>query len=114
MEKSIEVNEIQEIKDEHTQVGIVGANEVEQGECFVTLCEYQESLLQEQREMIGSLEAHCDQVGPVGPNGVERVSDVNGYTRSLGGMETPGFLELTRIPDVIGYTRSLGGRDFLS
>jgi len=29
------------------------------------------------------------------------VSDVNGYTWSLGGMETPGFLVVTRIPDVI-------------
>jgi len=26
---------------------------------------------------------------------------VNGYTQSLGGMETPGFLELTRFPSVI-------------
>ena len=51
--------------------------------------------------MVGSLEVDCDQVGPVGPNEVERVSDVTGYTWSLGGMETPGFLELTRIPDVI-------------
>jgi len=29
------------------------------------------------------------------------MSAVNGHTRSLGGMETPGFLVVTRIPDVI-------------
>jgi len=55
----------------------------------------QDGLLKEQREKIRSLEADRDEVSPVGPNEVERVGDVNGYTRSLGGMETPGFLELT-------------------
>ena len=51
--------------------------------------------------MVSSLEADRDEVSPVGPNEVKRVSDVNGYTQSLGGMETPGFLVVPRIPDVI-------------
>ena len=51
--------------------------------------------------MISSLEADRDQVSPVGPCEVERVYDVNGYTRSLGGMQTPGFIVVTQIPDVI-------------
>jgi len=90
-----------ETKDEHTHVELVRDNEVEHGECFVTRCEHQDSLLQGQREMVSSLEADRDEVSPVGPCEVERGSDVNGYTRSLGGMETPGFLVLIRIPDVI-------------
>jgi len=77
----------------------MGDNEVELVECVETRCEHQDSLPQEQREMVGSLEADRDQVSPVKPYEVERVSDVNGYTQSLGGMETLGFLELTRIPD---------------
>ena len=31
---------------------------------------------------------------------VEGMSDVNGYTRSLGGMQTPGLLVVARIPDM--------------
>jgi len=67
----------------------------------VTRCEQQDSLLQGQREMVSSLEADRDEVGPVGPNEVERMSAVNGYTRSMGGMETLGFLVVTRFPSVI-------------
>ena len=66
----------------------------------MTRCEQQDSLLQEQREKIRSLEADCDDVSPIGPNEVERLSAVNGCTWSLGGMETPGWLVVTRIPDV--------------
>ena len=91
---------LQEI-DGHTQVKIMRDNGVELVECIGTRCEHQDSLLQEQREMVGSLKVDYDQVGPVGPNEVERVSDANGYTRSLGGMEIPGPLGLTLIPDVI-------------
>jgi len=61
---------------------------------------HQVNLPQEQRETVCSLEVDCDQVSPVGPCEVEWVYDVNGYTWSLGGMETPGFLIVTRIPDV--------------
>ena len=67
----------------------------------MTRCEQQDSLLKEQREKIRSLEADRDEVSPVGPNEVERMSAVNGYTWSLGGMETAGFHVVTRIPDVI-------------
>ena len=57
----------------------------------MTRCEQQDSLLQEQREKIRSLEADRDEVSPVGPNGVERMSAVNGYTWSLGGYGNPGI-----------------------
>ena len=82
--EQIEVNEIREI-NEHTQVEIGVDNGVEHGECFVTRCEHQDSLPQEQRERISSLEVDCDQVSPVGPCKVERVYDVNEYMQSLGG-----------------------------
>ena len=60
-------------------------NEVDLGKCIVTRCEQQDSLLQEQRETLFSLEADRDGLSPIGPNEVEGVSDVYGYTRSLGG-----------------------------
>jgi len=100
-QKLKEGTDLDELKDEHTQVELRGDNGVELVECFVTRCEHQDGLLKEQRETVCSLEADRDQMGPVGPCEVERVSDVNGYTRSLGAMETPGFLVVTRIPEVI-------------
>ena len=39
-------------------------------------------------------------MSPIGPNEVERMSAANGYTRSLGGIETPGLLVVARIPDM--------------
>ena len=75
---------LQEI-DGHTQVKIMRDNGVELVECIGTRCEHQDSLLQEQREMVGSLKVDYDQVGPVGPNEVERVSDANGSMQRLGG-----------------------------
>jgi len=80
------VNEIRgnKDKDEHTQVELRGDNEVELGECFVILCEQQDGLLEGRGETICSLEADCDEVSPIGPNEVERMSAVNRYTRSLG------------------------------
>ena len=41
-----------------------------------------------------SLEADHDQVSSVVPHGVEGASAANGCTRSLGGMEAPGALEV--------------------
>jgi len=76
-------------------------NGVELGECVVFWCEQQDSLLKEQRETLCSLEADRDEVGPVEPNEMERMSAANGYTWSLGGKEIPGLLGLTRIPEVI-------------
>jgi len=98
-DKSIEGDELNEI-DEHTQVELRGDNGVEIGECIVTWGEQQDSLLQERREEICSLEADRDEVGPVEPNEVERMSAVNGYTHSLGGMEAPLLLGVTRFPDM--------------
>ena len=42
----------------------------------------------------------CDQVGPVGPNEVERVRDANGSMQSLGGVEASRSLVLTPTPVV--------------
>ena len=60
----------------------------------------QDSLLQEQGEGICPLEADRDQVGSVAPCELGGASAANGYTRSLGGMETPGALVVARIPSV--------------
>ena len=89
-EKSIEGDELNETKDEHTHVELVRDNEVEHGECFETRCEQQDSLLKEQREKIRSLEADRDEVSPVGPNEVERMSAVNG-ARGAWGYGNPGI-----------------------
>jgi len=87
--------------DEHTHVGVVGDNGRELGECFVARYKQQDDLLQERGEGICPLEVDRDQVDSVAPYEVEGVHGVNGCTRSLGGMETPGPLELTRIPSAI-------------
>ena len=65
-----------------------------------TRCGQRDSLLRERRETLCSLEADHDQVGSVVPRRVEGMSAVDGCTRSLGGMETPGALEVARIPGV--------------
>ena len=67
----------------------------------MTRCKQQDGLLTEQGEEIRSLEADRAEVSPIGPNEVEGIDAVNGCMRSLGGMETPGILGLTRIPEVI-------------
>ena len=87
-QKSKEGGELYETKreiDEHRHIELVRDNGVELGECVVTWCEQQDGLLQEQRKEIHSLEADRDEVSPVGPKEVERMSAVNGYTRSWEG-----------------------------
>ena len=66
-----------------------------------TRCGQWDSLLRERRETLCSLEAGLDQVGSVVSNEFEGTSAANGCTESLGGMETPGALEVARIPGVI-------------
>ena len=99
--EEIEGDELNKIKVEHTQVELRVDNVVELVGCFVTRCEHQDGLLKEQRETVCSLEADRDEVSPVEPCEVEGMSDVNGYTWSLGGMGTPGLLVVARIPKVI-------------
>ena len=79
-------DEVNKVIDEHTHVELRGDDGVELGKCVVTRCEQQDSLLKEQREMLCSLEADLDEVSLVVPNEVERMSAVNAYTRSLGGV----------------------------
>ena len=66
-----------------------------------TRCRQLVSLLRERRETLCPLEADRDQVGPVELCEVEGMSAVDGCTRSLGDMETPGALEVARVSGVI-------------
>jgi len=76
-------------------------NEGELAQRVETRCGQRDSLLRERRETLCSLEADLDQVSSVVPCEVEGTSAVDGCTRRLGGMETPGALEVARVPGVI-------------
>ena len=89
------------VKDEHTHTEVAGLNGGELAERVVTRCEQLDSFLQERGEGICPLEAVHDQVGPVELRGVEGASAVDGCTESLGGMEAPGALVVTRFPSVV-------------
>ena len=80
-------DEVNKVIDEHTHIELVRDNEVELGECVMTRCEQQDSLLKEQRGTVYPLEADRDEVSPIRPKEVEGMADVNGYTRSFGGKE---------------------------
>ena len=88
------------VKDEHTHTELARDHEGELGECLVTRCEQLDSLLMERGEGVCPLEAIHDQVGQVELCGVGGMSEANGYTRSLGGIETPEPLVVARIPSV--------------
>jgi len=94
-------SELDKTTDEHTWVELRRDNGVELGECVVTRCEQQDSLLQGRGETLFPLEADRDEVGPLMPNEVERMSAVNGCTRSLGDIETPGPLVVAQVPGVV-------------
>ena len=76
-------------------------NRGELADCLVTRCEQLDSLLRERRETLCSLEADRDQVSSVELCGVEGASAVDECTESLGGMEAPGTLVVTRFPSVV-------------
>ena len=88
------------VEDEHTHIELSRDDEGER-ERVETRCGQRDSLLREQRETLCPLEADHDQVGSVVPSEVEGKSAANGCTRSLGGIETPGALEVARVPGVI-------------
>ena len=88
------------VKDEHTHTEVVRLNGGGLAERVETWCRQLVSLLRERRETLCSLEADHDQVGSVVSNEFEGTSETNGCTRSLGGMEAPGALEVARIPGV--------------
>ena len=73
----------------------------ELAERVVTRCKQLDGLLRERRETLFSLEADRDQVSSVVSSELEGASAANGCTRSLGGMEAPGTLVVTRFPSVI-------------
>ena len=86
------------VKDEHTHTEVEEDNGDELAGCVGTRCGQLVGLLRERGEVVSPLEADHDQVGSVVPGGVEGASAANGCTRSLGGMEAPGALEVARIP----------------
>jgi len=67
----------------------------------VTRCKQPDSLLQERRETLCSLEADHDQVGPVELCEVGGASVANGYMQSLGVMKIPGPLVVVLIPSMV-------------
>ena len=89
------------VKDEHTHTEVVEDHEGELEECLVTRCEQLDSLLQERRETLCSLEADHDQVDPVEFCEVEGTSAVDRCMRSLGGMEALEPLVVALIPSAI-------------
>ena len=89
------------VEDEHTHTEVVEDNGGELAERVGTRCGQRGSLLRDRRETVCSLEAEHDQLGSVVPSGVEGASAASGCMRSLGGMEAPGTLVVTRIPSVI-------------
>ena len=67
----------------------------------MTRCGQLDSLLQERRETLCSLEAIHDQVGPVELCGVEGTSAVDRCTRSLGGVKALEPPVVARFPSAI-------------
>ena len=92
--------ELDGVKDEHTHIEVERDNGDELAERVGTRCKQLDSLLQERGEGVSPLEADRDQVGPVELCEVEGTSAVDKCTRSLGGMEAPGTLVVTRSPGV--------------
>uniref|UniRef100_A0A8C4NH12 Uncharacterized protein n=1 Tax=Eptatretus burgeri TaxID=7764 RepID=A0A8C4NH12_EPTBU len=84
------------VKDEHTHMELARDDEGELGECVVTWCKQPDGLLMERGEGIFPLEVDLEQVGPVELCELEGASAVDGCTWSLGGLETPRVLEVTR------------------
>ena len=84
----------------HTHTEVVEDNGGGLAEHVETRCGQRDSLPRERRETLCPLEADHDQVSPVELCEVEGTSAVDVCTRSLGGLETPGALEVVRIPGV--------------
>ena len=87
------------VTNTHTEVARLNGGELAQR--VETRCRQRDGLLRERRETLCSLEADHDQVGSVVSSEFEGASAANGCTESLGGMEAPGTLEVTRFPGVI-------------
>ena len=83
----------------HTEVPRFKGSEL--ADCLETRCRQLGGLLRERRETLCSLEADLNQVSSVVPCEVEGASVVDGSTESLGGIEAPGALEVTRFPSMI-------------
>ena len=91
---------VEEVNDEHTHTEVVEDNGGGLAGRVGTRCGQRDSLIRERRETLCPLEATHDQVGPVELCEVEGMSAANGCAWSLGGMEAPETLEVTRIPSV--------------
>ena len=90
--------EVKETKHEHTHTEVVEDHEGELGERVETRCRQLGGLLQERGEGVCPLEEIHHQGGSVVSSEFEGESAVDECTRSLGGIETPGALEVTRFP----------------
>ena len=88
------------VGDAHTHTEVVEDNGGELAECLVTRCKQLDSLLQERRETLCSLEANHDQVSSVVSSELEGASAVDECTPSLGVMKAPEPLVVTRFPIV--------------
>ena len=90
-----------EVKAAHTHTELARDDEGER-ERVETRCGQLGVLPRERREALCPLEAGHGQVNSVMPREVEGVSAADGCTRSLGGVKTPGALEVARVPSVCG------------
>ena len=75
--------------------------EVEHVKCFVTQCEGQINLPQEQGETVCSLKAGRDEVSLVRLYEVDRLHGAKEHMPNIGGIEAPGSHGLTQAPSVI-------------
>ena len=85
----------------HTHTEVVEDNGGELAERVGTRWGQRDSLLRERRETLCPLEADRDQVSSVVSSEFEGESAADRCTRSLGGMEAPEPMEVTRFPSVI-------------
>ena len=85
----------------YTHTEVVEDNGGELAGCLETRCRQLDGLLWERGEVVCPLEATHDQVSSVVSSEFEGASAANGCTRSLGGMEAPGALEVARFSSVI-------------
>ena len=87
-------------EDAHTNTQVVEDNGGGLAKSVGTRCRQLGVLLRERRETLCPLEVGRDEVDWVVPREFEGMSAADGCTRSLGGIEAPGALEVARIPSV--------------
>ena len=89
------------VKDEHRHTEVVEDNGGELAGCLETRYRQLGGPLREGGEVVCPLEATHDQVGSVVSSEFEGASAADECTESLGGIETPGTIEVAQFPSVI-------------